>query len=209
MTLLDFEELLSAWLDEPGDVARRARIDAAVQAEPGWAGELARWEKLNAALRATPPALQRVDWPRAGQRMARHVATTAAAAPELRLDELLADEPAALAGVDWTRVRTRISAAVTAERPARLRHARRWYLGAAAGLAAAAAIFLAVTTYDARLPHAPATVNVARVSGPTGVLRGSAYAKISAPPEVAAQPTQFFIVDPIRKTQPEDPAEYF
>jgi hypothetical protein len=203
-----FERLVSAWLDEPARNDLRTQLEAAVRAAPELAATCDAWRRVADLLRQPPPVLERVDWGRVRAGIDAALDEVEAGA-DARLDVLLTEAPA-LARVDWTRLHGRISAAVVHDQTAvLLRRRGRWALGVASGVAAAAAgLFLAFRPGAAPALAPSGTVAVV-LAQPAVSDRGTVIAKISAPPTVAAQPAEFFTVDPVGKAHAGEVAGYF
>jgi hypothetical protein len=202
-----FEQLVSAWLDEPERGELRARIEAAVRDDPELLVIWDDWRRVAEVLGRMPPVVQQVDWPRWSARVSAAVEADAAAV-DGRLDALVG-APAAMERVDWARLHGRISAAVRRERASGVRRRVRWVVGATAGAAAAAAGLLLVLRAEPEaidMPRGSVKVVLAR---PAALTEGTAIAKISAPAEVAAQPAEFFTVDPVSPARAGEVAGYF
>ncbi len=201
----EFEQLVSAWLDEPERLDLRERIEAAVAAHPAYAALLAEWRAFDEKLRAQAPAPGAIDWRRVEQRVSGAIDRDDSA--EHRLDELLAWPTSLEDRVDWVRQRARIMAAATVTAvPARRRRAR-LIAGALTAFAAAAALLLSfVPTRGPVHVPAPAAGGVARVELHESPAPASGVARfeISGGPATAPppEPERFFVLDPVVSSAP-------
>lgn len=217
-----FEQLVSAWLDEPHRADLRARLERAVAAVPELAEVQAAYVRLVELLRralAEPP----VDWAALKARVAAEIDRAAereAADPswDARLRAAL---PGVEARVDWQTVQARIAAAVaacdrgTGRRPRRLG----WRVSLAAGsLAAAAALLLWFGRPGVEPPlppvERPAAVPVARAEvvlppgGASLVDREGSVARMT----IDEDPVLAAVADPVEPDESldeSDPEVYF
>lgn len=154
-----FEQLVCEWLDARHDLELRARIDAARAADPALEPLLAEWQRFDVLLRRGLPAPRGVDWPAmhdrivagatgSGCRPVSHerAPDVPSAARDAALDTALADFSDLDRRVDWPRFQARVAGAVgtAAAGLRRQRWRRRGLMAIAGGLAAAAALILAV-----------------------------------------------------------------
>lgn len=65
-----FEQLVSEWLDRPAQDDLRARIEAAVRADPALARLMGEWLHLNRLIRGGLPGPHGVEWDRFRARLA-------------------------------------------------------------------------------------------------------------------------------------------
>lgn len=199
MTLEQFEQLVSAWLDEPERADLRAALDDAVRDCPSFADVLRRWQRSEALLHQGLPQPEAVDWNQLHARISARLNASAPPGDDEAVDGLLRALPTVEQRVDWPLLRSRISSAVAQSARSSARR-RRWLAGSAGLFAAAAALVLALW------PHTPP------VAPPVGVFRMtvSAAAPPSAAPEggvfsmrvaalatVADPPQRFFAMDPL------------
>lgn len=160
-----FEQLVSAWLDEPQRAALRREIDAALQQQPELGPLLAQYERLEQRLRETPPAWPPIVWPNL---YARITAAVHEAAEDDVVARGLGALPALDGQVDWTRLQRRVSQAVRAQGGRRRRGGQVLRpFSAVAGLLATAATlalftFSALHSRDDAAPAAPAAPMLAR-----------------------------------------------
>lgn len=66
-----FEQLLSQWLDHSQDDELRAAVEAAAAESPELDHLKNEWVRLDRLVRGGPAAVDRIDWPRFRQRIAR------------------------------------------------------------------------------------------------------------------------------------------
>lgn len=212
-----FEQLVCAWLDARHDAELRARIDAAVAAEPEWKPLLAEWERLDALLRRGFPAPRGVEWPALRGRIAArttgpgrcpgpHEVTTAAPgdARGAALDAALAALADVDRRVDWPRLHTRIVRAVTGvsgERHGGPRR-RRWLVTLAAGLAAAATVLLALRPTAGPLPPGRGLVQVVVLPPPPAVAGEIVEVRLSVLEPTSPPPECLILVDPLVASTP-------
>lgn len=212
MTRDAFEQLISEWLDDRHDRSLRARLDAAVAAEPRLAAVLDEWQTFDRRLRDGMPVARGIDW--AHFRHAVSSAVDAAIAEDAALDAALRRSPTIDAAIDWSRMRDNISAAIDAEpvRRGRTRARRLWIGGAAASaLAAAAALTLALLPNKARDPGAAGGGAIAQavIAAPVAApVSGVAMVSITGG-EAPAAPQALFMIDPPRSTTNDPAAGYF
>ncbi|MCG3125536.1 MAG: hypothetical protein CHACPFDD_00360 [Phycisphaerae bacterium] len=136
-----FEQLLSTWLDARGDAAlHRAVHDAATDARR--VAELARWQRIDDALRAITALPSGVDWARLQRSIRARIEQdlNGAMVDDDRLTRLLRRETAASQDVDWPGMRERLARAAHGPAQPRIVRYRRWTAGLA--LVAAAAIII-------------------------------------------------------------------
>jgi hypothetical protein len=183
MTREQFEELLSAALDEPHRRDLHEQIAAACDRRRDLAELRDAWFRLDARLRAGGLPVERVDWPRLAARIQAAVRATSIAAPadtDAALDELLARQ-SPLPEIDWQRFGDRVSVRARAARhtPTAASRWLRWApLG---GLAAAAAIALVIFVSRPNPPGgAPPTA-----AAPLGVARVLVARPLALPADLA------------------------
>jgi hypothetical protein len=213
MNRAEFEQLVSAWLDEPRRDDLRGRVEAAARADAELARELDRWQRLMPLLREGLPAPLAVDWAALKARIATAIDRYGADghADAEALDVALRRLPPVDDRVDWARLRGRIGAALTrAGGPVSARRKRsRWVVSGAGLVAAAAAIVLALLPAGQTSSRSVGSASIAISPPPADQLsRGIALARIA---DVAReQPERFFNVDPIVRTGPsEETAGYY
>ena len=186
-----FEQLLSAWLDEPQRDDLHRRIEAAV-AESRELGRLRdEWLRLDRLVRGSLPRADRVDWRRFQEHVAAAIAPDAA---DGALDEKLRRSMEIEQRVDWPRLRRRISQAVahSAAEPKVIRFRLRT-VAASIVVAAAAALLMIMFALPTQPARAPLGFARARVVGtapaPAVPDAGRAFARVSvsAPPEAAEE----------------------
>jgi hypothetical protein len=201
-----FEQLVSAWLDAPDDLALRERIEAALRADPARAAEFAEWQALDRVIRAGVPEPRGIDW----DRLRAHIAAGVDAADDadVALDRVLAAEARLDRQVDWQRQRQHIAAAIAAETRAAVRRRRaQWIGGLTTFAAAAAAVVLAILP----APVAPVPVQASdavvlvRVGGESGRDSFAADSVAEVRIVAAALPAaddapRFFAIDPRQPT---------
>ncbi len=183
-----FERWLSDWLCDPADVGLRARIDAAMQADPALRTLARRWCTVQ-ALTQSLPREEQLNWATLAARTAQAVrAVEPLPRADARLDQALANL-AELPPVDWQRLVTRISAAVAHDATAR--RARHWRgIGTIGAVAAALALML---VWQA----APQPQNSGQPRG-TPLARGVALARVEADPApLAATGVSFARIEPL------------
>mgnify|MGYP000425904455 CR=1 FL=1 len=196
-----FEQLVSAWLDDPQSEALARRVNDAVRADPALAALLAQWQASERLLRREPLALSRVDWTALRSRIGAAIDRQSAADDDARLDALLRNLPGIEERVDWTRLRERVAGAVGRVR--KPRRGPRWYWTATiatSALAAAAALVLTILPVrPGGVPGVSASpVAWARVSAPApaaSVLGGTAVARVARSP-LPAEPDTYLSIDP-------------
>lgn len=211
-----FEQLVCAWLDARHDGELRARIDAAVAADPELRPLLAEWERFDNLLRRGFPAPRGIEWPALRGRIAAGTTGTGhgpvphevTAAPS---DARSAALDAALAGladvdrrVDWPRLHARIVRAVTdlsGERHRGFRR-RKWLVTAAAGLAAAAAVLLALRPTAGPLPPVRGLVQVVVLPPPAAVAGETVEVRLSVAEPTLPPPECLILVDPLVASTP-------
>lgn len=181
MTREQFEELLSAALDEPQRDDLREQIAAACARQPELAPLRDAWTRLDVRLRDDKLPAERINWPRLAERIRAAARATPVAAEtdtDAALDELLAHH-APLPPIDWERFGRRVAACARAS-PDKPRTVARWLRWAPlGGLAAAAAI--ALMFFVAR-PNPPRTAPPSAAAPP-----GFARVLIAAPPALPAE----------------------
>lgn len=207
-----FEQLISEWLDSRHDPALRARLDAAIAAEPHLAAVLDEWQTFDRQLRAGMPVARGIVWARFRQAVSAAVDT--AIAKDAALDAALRCSPTVEATIDWPRMRVRISAAIDAEasRVNRTRTRRLWLGGAAASaLTAAAALVVALLPDRAPEPGAAGGGAIARavISAPAVSPAGGVAMVSITGGEAPAAPQALFMIDPPRSSANDTPAGYF
>lgn len=204
MERLAFEQLVSAWLSEPERADLRRQIDAAIAGQPELAAVFDEWRRFDALLARGWPTPANINWPRLKDRIAARLDQPDAADTESdeALDAVLRGLPTFDARIDWPRLRGRISQAVARSAGSAASH-RRVYTGVAAtaaSLAVAAALLLALLPHSAS-PTAPTGLVRVTLSPPATVQSnadaGVAFARVSAPPAMAAAPQRLFVVDPL------------
>jgi hypothetical protein len=158
MDRLEFEQLVSAWLDNRQDLRLRRRIDAACAADPACGRILAGYDKLDSLIRRAIDQPLAVNWLNFKLVVSTEIARTARRAPEpAELDSFLRDAlPSIEPRVNWQCYSQRVSRAVdesvTAGRTLRI---PRWRsMAAIAGLAAAAAVILWIGLHFGEAPVA-------------------------------------------------------
>lgn len=214
-----FEQLVCAWLDARHDVELRARIDAALTAESELKPLLVEWERFDALLRRGFPAPRGIEWPALrGRIAARTTGTDHRPVPHEVASAAFNDArnaalDAALAGladvdrrIDWPRLHARIVRAVTGasgERHHRPRR-RRWLVTMAAGLAAAAAVLLALRPTAGPLPPVRGLVQVVVLPPPaTAVVDGEVVeVRLSVAEPTSPPPECLILVDPLVASTP-------
>ena len=144
-----FEQLLSAWLDEPQREDLRQQIEAAVAATPEFGQLRDEWVHLHHLILGQATVSPALDWSRLQQRTSDRVAQEPLAASDL--DAALRTATNIEARVDWQQLRGRIGQTIAGDAShgttRRRSTAVRW---AASLLAAAAAVLLLVV-----LPSSP------------------------------------------------------
>jgi len=169
-----FEQLVSAWLDEPDRADIRARLDAAAAEDSEFARLREQSVRLDRSLREVAATPLPVAWSRLAARVGDAIdAAVGEDQTDAELDARLRARPALEARVDWSRFRARVSNAIGRPGAARQvwRHPR-WRLSLAAGLlATAAALLLLLFTYaptPSTKPIGPAGVAHVSVLAPGG-----------------------------------------
>jgi len=184
MTVQEFEQLLSSWLDEPQRQDLAATVEHAAAANPALARLREQYVRLERLARSLPGP--KVDWTRLCQRISAAVdeAGVGEAAEDARLDEQLRQLlPEISTRVDWHRLRDRLVAAVVRE-DARRRAARRtWRLVGAGGLLAAAAC---VTLW---VGVAHWSVSRSQLSSPRNGVRANLILRVALTPPARPGPT--------------------
>ncbi|MCK4340486.1 MAG: hypothetical protein KAY37_02030 [Phycisphaerae bacterium] len=207
MNRAEYEQLVCAWLDEPGREDLRARVVTAAQADPEFTRLLDEWCRFDELLRRGLPEPHGVAWARFKEHLA------AALDDDVDRDDVL-DQ--ALRGlqpiddcVDWPRMRGRIVSALTGREgsvTARTARRNRWITAGAALLAAAAVLLFSFMPEAGSGAGSPGLAVVTVSRQPAAELEpngGEAYARITV--EVAAvQPEFFFSIDPITTAGPSD-----
>lgn len=195
-----FEQLLSAWLDEPDNAVARAELDEATAGDAELARLRIQYEALQRLLLAEPAALRSVAWEKLAARLKTQVGRAAAGGDEAdRLDELLLALPGVERRVDWSALRRRIGEAIEQGRKNRdARRGRVWRLAAAVGTFAAAA---ALALFMLRSPGGPPFSTSAPPAGPSAA-RGVARIEILVADGVAGIPAAAGVA---RVTVLEDP----
>jgi len=214
MTREEFEQLVSEWLDDPGNEGLRTRIEAAIRDDSSLATVVEEWQRFDTTLQAGLPEPGDVDW--GGMRA--QIGEAIRADDEQQgdaLDQLLRALPSPAGRVHWPQLRARIMSAVFAEDAAakRQRRRRRLFGGAAALLAAAAALWLAlIPGSEDGVGDGPAGLVSVTVSAPTqdaGANDGVAYAQLAVAGDPEMTPQQYFSLEPVRTAPPEDTAVYY
>lgn len=211
MTPAEFEQLLSAWLDEPQRADLNARLAEALAEEPTRAALLREWQTLDRHVRALGHTAPGVNWPALHERICAAARAQPAAST---LENALARLPGLDERIHWDRLRSRISAAVaTADRQRHLSQRRfRQLLGVASALAAAAALVLAVLPATTPKSAPRGTIECSLVPPAPAKFpdEGIAYASIVIPAKSESQPEQLLHVDPIEANRaPEDVAGFY
>jgi hypothetical protein len=183
-----FEQLVSAWLDQPQRDDLRLQIEAAVAESRELARVRDEWLRLDRLVRSCLPGVDGIDWRRLQEHIAAALAPDAA---DTALDEQLRRFTDVGQRVDWPRLRQRISQAIgsSAEKPTVIRFPLR-RAAASIVLAAAAAALLLVFILPAEPRTAPVSFAQARVvGGPQVSDAGRAFARVSvsAPPEATEE----------------------
>lgn len=219
MTHEDFEKFICDWLDGREDAALRKELERAAGADERLARLLTEHDRLDAALRAAPAALDRVDWRRAAARFAQAAHSAAdsadptesllgAASPDSvgddALNRLLASGHVD-AQVDWGRFAQHVRSAVAADRRNVRQRRLLTRLGAASALAAAAVLALVVYLRSGgqALDGGVATVRI--VSFATAVGEEHVSVRISERPAAASDAAAageddndvYFSIDPL------------
>lgn len=107
-----FENLLSAWLDDPQNAELLRQVSAAAESSESLRRLRDEWLRVDALLRAAGDCDARVEWVRLQERIRAAIADEAGAA-DADVDALLTEGTAP--PVNWARQRERILAAVAAE----------------------------------------------------------------------------------------------
>ncbi len=107
-----FENLLSAWLDDPQNAELLAQVSAAADSSAALGRLRDEWLRVAELLRAAGESAARVDWARLQERIRAAIADEAGAA-DADVDALL--RGGAAPRVDWFRQRERILAAVAGD----------------------------------------------------------------------------------------------
>ncbi len=175
-------QLISRWLDEPQNEALRAAVEAQVAADPAVAAERDAWRTLHRLLAQPPAVLDRVDWPRYRAMLEARLDadTTAETEADAQLTTLLAALPSLDSAVDWEAYRNQVSAAVGAHADQAPPVRRRRVLQFTSGLAAAAAILLALLVW-------PEPVVEKRVQSATTVGSNDSEARVIAEAALPAE----------------------
>jgi hypothetical protein len=209
-----FEQLVSAWLDEPERTDLQRQVEEAVRLEPELAALLAEWRRFDEVFRSQAPELRGVDWAKLeGHISAAIDAADTSTTDEDALDTALHDLPSIEPRVDWPRLHERIAAAVRRSDQGVLRRRWRVILGTAtvAGLAAAAALVLTIlpNPSPALLSSGVVRVTVGVPAAAVETSTGVAYARVSVTEAVHEQPQRFFSIDPIQQPAASDDAGGF
>ncbi len=208
-----FEQLVSAWLDEPDRADLRTRIEAAAQADPELARLLNEWRRFDDLFRHGVPEAGGVDW----TLLKTHVATAidrnilTEQARDHALDEALRGLPGVDSRVDWPRFHERIASALTRSAGQAASHRRRYTMvaGGAVMLAAAAALIFAFLPVAGPGVGSPGLALVTLGPPPAaqpGLASGVAYARITTGRPAEAQPERFFVIDPVKAAAPSNEA---
>lgn len=210
-----FEQLVSEWLDTPARGDLRARIDAALAAEPALAELFEQWRRLDGVFRENLPQLPSVKWPRLARRISRAVDREAEDAHGV--DEVLRRLPGIDRRVDWQRVGNRIADAVARE-AAKSRRAGGWrrfcrIAGGVAAVATVAAVLVLSVMPNAR-PERPSAGRATFAIGPprvreAGTSDGVATVAITVLDVATAEPERFFMIDPMTTPAPTDDVPLF
>jgi hypothetical protein len=218
MSLEEFEQLLSEWLDEPQRADLVERMEAAVAESPALSHERQKWLSIDRAVRAALPSPVGIRH----EEFAGRVST----ALDAELDEahegneiaaMLAATATLQSRVDWDRFRERVSGEIgSAVLPRRIIRFSWRRAGAVAALAAAAVVAAFLTFPPANTP-APGGPGLAFVRVPTeqsGDIEPAdeepfARVTISAPDEpielaaasVATPPEIHLRIDPPRRSR--------
>jgi len=176
-----FEQLVSAWLDQPERPELRARIDAALAETPELGGVLAAWLRLDELVHSATPPVAGLDWSQVRRRIAAGVDEAVA---DDELDRRLRTLTGVETFVDWPRLRERISTAAHAAggRRRRVRFPLR-RVAAGLGIAAAAAALAFMLTLPTGTGVVPGGWARVHVSAPGGLLTevhpGAACARVA------------------------------
>lgn len=203
-----FEQLVSAWLDEPQREDLKAALERAAAGSEELAHLLDQWRRLDQLIRAPALAPSRVDWQRLRERIVAAVrqgrtagiptgAELASGDDDGGVDRALAVLPGIEPRVDWERLRQRISQSVAAARSVRpVKRPRMirlvgWPLAAGLGVAvAAAALLLTVLPRPMATDSGAGAPGVARVwvgGGSPLAPRGFATVRVHAPADTPVQ----------------------
>ena len=209
-----FEQLVSAWLDEPERTDLQRQVEEAVRLAPELASVLAEWRRFDEAFRGQAPGMRGIDWTTLTTRISAAIdAAAARTADEDALDTALRDLPSIEPRVDWPRLHERIVAAVRRSDQGVRRRRWRVVLGTAAvaGLAAAAALVLTVLPNPSAPPLSSGVVRVTvgMPAATAGTSTGVAYARVNVTEAVHEQPQRFFSIDPIQRPAASDDAGGF
>jgi hypothetical protein len=199
-----FEKLISTWLDEPDDAPTRARIDAALRADPSLQPTWDAWRRMESLLRGARD-VPGVDW----EALAAHLRHACHA--DNALEAVLDQAPSLHARVDWPRVHARFSAAVT--RAATTRQpspTRRWMASAAALLATAAAIGFLTLMPVYQDPGGPVGVARLAVAPPASLPDGGiAVVRVTLADQPEPEPERFFSIDPVDDRVVDESPDYY
>lgn len=217
MNVERFEQLVSAWLDEPHRADAKHRIAAAIAATPALADERERWIRLDRLVRASFPPVPAIDQERLAARIAAAIdAELEDVTASDRLAAALAALPSVVRAVRWNRFRERVAAAIQrADRSRRSFRIRPRSARAFVGLAAAAlaALLLWPRTSPSRNPPGIATARIVAVSAARSASpRADSFVRVQVlasaqPVEIAAgtdhPPAEFFLmIDPPLRSAP-------
>lgn len=193
----DFEQLVSAWLDEPQREDLRRQIEQTAASDPQWARELDEWQRFEALLARRLPDLPALDWSRLQDRVRIAIdADATGAEQDAALDTLLRRPPHLEHSVDWPRFRARVVAAAVAGRPGRGIRQRRWLVGVAGVAAAAAGLFWTFMP-EAGPGTQPPGLAAVTLSGPAARPSGGVVeVRVAISRAPAEAPERFFTIDP-------------
>jgi len=204
-----FEQLVSAWLDEPERTDLQRQVEEAVRLDANLVPVLEQWRRFDEAFSGQARELHGVDWTKLKTRISAAIDAAPANTPdEDALDTALRNLPSIESRVSWPRLHERIVAALRRSDQHILRRRWRVVLGTAAvaGLAAAAALVLTILPNPSAPPLSSGVVRVT-VGMPTataGTSTGVAYARVSVTEAAHDQPQRFFSMDPIQQPAASD-----
>jgi hypothetical protein len=207
MTRDAFEQLVNAWLAEPGRDDLRRQVETAAAADPGVARLVAEWRRFDELMRRGCPAPRGVRWERLKARVLAAVEPGSATADEV-FEAALRDLPPVADRIHWPRFHARVMAALTRSEAAaapRRRLYTRIVAGTATLLAAAAALLLALLPHGTPMASPGGLVRVS-LSAPPANGAGIAYVHVSGALPSLAPPERLFVVDPMPNTGPSDAA---